>query len=182
MCDTQALVQAAWEDVEAQFKRSEIPNEATLQAALYAALKGQFPEKARVLCGAAAKLKDGRRRHPDLMVVLDRHVVAAIEVKLAARSGKGRPVFENDVEKLHELSEGEASLAFEPVWLDEVSSQQLGRFSADTYCVFACIGRYDAKGVCEASVRSKCAPKVPRNFKVLSLVPRTGPWANPSAA
>ena len=112
-------IEQAWAEVKADFELNLIPNEATLQAALYRALRSHF-EGARVVCGVAAIPGEGKRQYPDLMVIKDEKVVAAIEVKVPSREGRvpGLPNYRADVRKLHGLIAAEATVDFHATWLE----------------------------------------------------------------
>lgn len=171
----------AWAEVEADFEANLIPNEATLQAAFYRALRSRFQE-ARVVCCVAASSGESTRKYPDLMVIEGEEVVAAIEIKVPARKGSepGLPEFEDDVKKLRDLIRDRARVDFHPSWLEADAPRPLARFSEETPCYFACIGRYDSEGICQQDVERKCAAYLPRNFRVLALCPSKGPWAQPA--
>lgn len=174
-------IEQAWAEVKADFELNLIPNEATLQAALYRALRSHF-EGARVVCGVAAIPGEGKRQYPDLMVIKDEKVVAAIEVKVPSREGRvpGLPNYRADVRKLHGLIAAKATVDFHATWLEAGAPRPLARFNDDTCCYFACVGRYDSEGICQQDVERKCAAYLPRNFRVLSLCPSKGSWAQPA--
>lgn len=174
-------IEHAWAEVKADFEANLIPNEATLQAAFYRALRLQV-DGARVVCGVAAIPGEGKRQYPDLMVIKNEKVIAAIEVKVPSREGRvpGLPNFRADVRKLYGLIAAKATVDFHATWLEAGAPRPLARFNDDTCCYFACIGRYDSEGICQQDVERRCAAYLPPNFRVLSLCPSKGPWAQPA--
>jgi hypothetical protein len=180
MSETKNRIEEAWQLVKLDFEANRIPNEATLQAAFYAALRSLFRE-AQIVCGLAASSDESTRHYPDLMIIEGEQVIAAIEIKVPSREGSqpGLPVFEHDMRKLHNLTSTKATVDFHPAWLEAGAPRPLARFSENTYCCFACIGRHDSKGICRQDVARECAAYLPSHFDVLSLCPSTGPWAKP---
>lgn len=140
----------SWELVRSEYRRGRINSERTLQAFLFRFLQDALPDH-NVFCEPGVDVSDVRAI-PDILVVEDGSVVAAVELKFKPQS---YPVYEEDLRKLGYYGEHKETF---PLTLDPATGRESlsrFRFADDCLLVFAAIGRFDADAVDDSFLKSK---------------------------
>jgi hypothetical protein len=143
-------IEEAWKKTCRDYDVGRINSERTLQAVLFGHLRADVPE-CSIFCEPQVSLSESQKAIPDLLVVNDTHVVAAIELKFVPHRF---PVFEKDVDKLRRFGALLQSVPIR-VALDPRTGRHVKpahRVGADCLLVFAAIGRHDARAVDRGSL------------------------------
>jgi hypothetical protein len=147
------LISKAWDEAVTAYLNSHVNSERTLQASIYASLLRQLPEGHRVLCEPCIDLQGQGRFIPDMVVLSQNQIEAAIELKFVPHH---YPTME-DFEKLkkYSLAADEFPLLLSPTTgrYDDTKF----KFSPDCLLAFAVIGQHNAIALDRSAIEADMA-------------------------
>jgi hypothetical protein len=140
------MVRCAMESAAIGYEEGVVNSEGGLQAIVWHELRAQFSKHARegflLLVQPKLVLRDGTRRHPDIVVCNRDRVIGIIELKFAP---KGNPRATRDHEKFRRLAACKNLSVHRERW---AGPQQLKSFpvAKDVLFVWGAIGKWPSEG------------------------------------